>query len=307
MAHVMQDNWETGVDQGYLLPVRPSGSISLKVARETVIRQLLSILIFPFLIADHWKKKRREAIGSRPFPGAWLEIIERNVSLYGLLAGELQDRLLKHVQVFLSEKRFEGCEGLQITDEIRVTIAAQACFLLLNREATYYPKLRTILVYPGGYIARRAKGIGPEETPPGEPRLGESWPRDYVVLSWDDARRTAADLTDGHNLVLHEFAHQLDVENGASDGAPMLRGRSHYATWARVLSLEYWKFCRKVAKGEQDVVDAYGAKNPAEFFAVITETFFEKPKELKEYHPALYDQLMGFYGVDPAAWRAAGG
>jgi Mlc titration factor MtfA (ptsG expression regulator) len=229
-------------------------------------------------------------------------MIRRNVPLYVLLGSELQDQLLKHVQVFLAEKRFEGCGGLQITDEIRVTIAAQACFLLLNREATYYPKLRTILVYPGVYFARRAKGIGPEDTTPGEPRLGESWPRDYVVLSWDDVRRTAAHLEDGHNLVLHEFAHQLDAENGATDGAPMLRGRSHYATWAMVLSQEYEEFCLKVAQGKQDVLDAYGATNPAEFFAVLTETFFDKPKELKETHPGLYDQLTGFYRVDPAAW-----
>lgn len=196
--------------------------------------------------------------------------------------------------------------GIEITDEIRVTIAAQACFLLLNREATYYPALRAVLVYPGGYLAKRARGVGPDETTPGEPRLGESWKSDYVVLSWDDARRTAADLKDGRNLVLHEFAHQLDEENGAADGAPMLRGRSHYATWARVLSQEYKEFCRKVAQGEQDVVDAYGATNPAEFFAVLTEIFFEKPKELKERHPGLYEQLTEFYGVDSAAWKAAG-
>jgi hypothetical protein len=267
-----------------------------------MIRGLLSILIFPFLIADYLKKRRREAIGSRPFPCEWLEIIRRNIHLYALLSGELQDQLLKHVQIFLNEKRFEGCEGLEITDEIRVTIAAQACFLLLNREATYYPKLSTILVYPGCYFARKAKGIGPEETTIGEARLGESWPRDYVVLSWDDVRSTAADLKDGHNLVLHEFAHQLDDEHGAADGAPMLRGRSHYATWARVLSLEYEEFCRKVAKGEKDVVNTYGATNPAEFFAVLTEIFFEKPKELKEYHPDLYDQLREFYRLDPAGW-----
>ncbi len=271
-----------------------------------MIRQLLSILIFPFVVADRLKKRRREAIGSRPFPKTWLEIIRRNIALYRFLDKELQDQLLKHVQVFLAEKRFEGCGGLEITDEIRVTIAAQACFLLLNREATYYPALRAVLVYPGGYLAKRARGVGPDETTPGEPRLGESWKSDYVVLSWDDARRTAADLKDGRNLVLHEFAHQLDEENGAADGAPMLRGRSHYATWARVLSQEYKEFCRKVAQGEQDVVDAYGATNPAEFFAVLTEIFFEKPKELKERHPGLYEQLTEFYGVDSAAWKAAG-
>lgn len=272
-----------------------------------MIRQFLSLLIFPFIIADYLKKKRREAIGSRPFPREWLDLIRRNIALYALLGSELQGQLLKHVQIFLAEKRFEGCGGLLINDEIRVTIAGQACFLLLNREATYYPRLRTILVYPRVYFARRAKGIGPEETTPGgELRLGESWSRDYIVLSWDDVRRTAADLKGGHNLVLHEFAHQLDAENGATDGAPVLRGQSHYATWARVLSSEYEEFCLKVAQGKQDVVDAYGATNPAEFFAVLSETFFEKPKELKEYHPGLYDQLMEFYRVNPAEWIEAG-
>jgi MtfA peptidase len=183
-----------------------------------------------------FRNRRRERLRSQPFPPAWLTVIERNVSIYNRLPEADQRELQGHIQVFLSEKHFEGCGGLALTDEIKVTIAAQACLLLLHRETGYYPRLITILVYPHAYVARSVEPIGRGVVLEGETaRLGEAWKEGVVVLSWDDVRRGASDLHDGHNVVLHEFAHQLDQQDGTADGAPILEHRSRYVTWARVL------------------------------------------------------------------------
>ena len=197
---------------------------------------------------------------------------------------------------------FEGCGGLELTDEIKVTIAAQACLLLLHRETDYYPRLITILVYPHAYVAKSVEPIGGGVVLEGETaRLGEAWKDGVVVLSWDDVRQGASDLHDGHNVVLHEFAHQLDQQDGSADGAPILEHRSQYVTWARVLSDEYEQLRRDTEQGRKDVLDEYGATNPAEFFAVATECFFEKPIPLRRKHPQLYEELKAYYRQDPAS------
>jgi Mlc titration factor MtfA (ptsG expression regulator) len=207
------------------------------------------------------------------------------------------------INVFLDEKRFEGCGGLEITDEIRVTIAAQACMLLLNRKTKCYPRLLSILVYPSAYLAEKATRLGSTEVIAQHGRLGESWHHGAVVLSWDAVIHGASDIKDGHNVVLHEFAHQLDQEDGSADGAPILEQRSRYVTWARVLSREYEELRNKTRRGESTVVRCYGVSNPAEFFAVLTETFFEKPKQLKKRHPELYEEVRSFYNVNPLEWH----
>ncbi len=248
------------------------------------------------------KRKRRNAIRQHPFPPEWRAIIERRFVYFQYLDPEAQQKLLKHVQVFLAEKRFEGCGGLEITDDIRVTIAAQACLLLLNRDdEDYYPKMKTIFVYPHHYFAKQTRmGSGGIVTEGPSGRLGESWYRGPVVLSWDDALHGAADHHDGHNVVFHEFAHQLDSESGQTNGAPLLDRRSQYVAWARVLGEEYGHLLDEVQHDRKTDIDPYGATNPAEFFAVITECFFEKPEKLRRKHPALYDQLKTFYHQDPA-------
>lgn len=251
------------------------------------------------------KKKRRERLRAQQMPTAWAEIIERNVPYCRRLSPEDRRELQGHVQVFLAEKRFEGCGGLEITDEIRLTIAAQACVLLLHRETDYYPQLRVILVYPHTYIAETARryagGIVIEGR---EIRLGESWAQGAIVLSWDDVLRGAADIHDGHNVVMHEFAHQLDSESGVAEGAPVLPRRSMYIAWARVLKAEYEHLLDDMAHHRDTVLDSYAGTNPAEFFAVATEVFFEKPAELKTRHRALYEQLKLFYHQDPYACGA---
>jgi Mlc titration factor MtfA (ptsG expression regulator) len=249
-----------------------------------------------------FKKRRRDRLRRKAFPPEWLGLLERNVPIYRRLPEADRQELQGHILVFMAEKHFEGCGGLELTDEIRLTIAAHACLLLLHRETDYYPRLISILVYPQAYVARNREPIGGGVVLEGDMvRLGEAWKDGVVVLSWDDVRRGASDLHDGQNVVLHEFAHQLDQQDGTADGAPILDFRSQYVTWARVLSQEYEQLRRDTEQGRADVLDSYGAINPAEFFAVATECFFERPISLRARHPALYEQLQTYYHQDPAA------
>ncbi|HEX5725341.1 MAG TPA: M90 family metallopeptidase [Longimicrobiaceae bacterium] len=248
------------------------------------------------------RNRRRGRLRAQPFPPEWLRIVEKNVPMYRRLSEEDRRALLGHVHVFLAEKRFEGCGGLELTDEIRVTIAAQACVLLLRlQDNDYYSRLRSILVYPRGYIAHQATQDGHVVHEGPSARLGESWADGAVVLSWQDARAGAANAGDGANVVLHEFAHQLDQEDGAADGTPELESFAAYLPWARVLSEEYLALRRAARKGGGTVLDRYGTQNEAEFFAVATEAFFEKPALLQRRHPELYEELKDYYNQDPAA------
>ncbi|HET9385708.1 MAG TPA: M90 family metallopeptidase [Gemmatimonadales bacterium] len=251
-----------------------------------------------------FRSRRRATLRATPFPNAWRDIIQRNVPLFERLPLVDQTELLGHVQVFLAEKHFEGCGGLQITDEVRVTIAAQACVLLLHRDADYYPRLTSILVYPATYVLSDERALGGglweevEHAVDGHTQQGLG----AVVLTWDAVARGASALRDGHNLVLHEFAHQLDFEDGSTDGAPWLDSRRQYRTWARVLSSEFEAFRTATDAGEPTLLDAYGATDLVEFFAVATEFFFERPHEMRAKHPALYEQLQHFYRQDPASF-----
>jgi Mlc titration factor MtfA (ptsG expression regulator) len=247
-------------------------------------------------------KRQRERLREGEWPEGWEGILVKNVPLYSRLNETDRRELQGHVRVFLDEKTFEGCGGLTITDEIRVTCAAQACMMLLHRETDYFRRLITILVYPSAYIAHGRTHIGGGVVLEGEEgRLGEAWVDGVVVLSWDDVLSGGFDPRDGHNVVLHEFAHQLDHEDGAADGAPVLAHRSRYAGWARVLGSEFEQLRGSSKSGRKSVLDKYGATNPAEFFAVATECFFEKPLPMRRKHPELYDEMKEYYRLDPAA------
>lgn len=254
------------------------------------------------------RRRRRERIRRGPFPPDWSAIIARNVPYATCLPPQDREELVGHLKVFLAEKYFEGCGGMQITDEVRVTIAAQACVLLLHRPTDYYPNLVSILVYPTAYLVPGGRPmVNGLVTDSPQARLGESSARGAVVLVWDSVLSGAADIHDGHNVVLHEFAHQLDQESGAADGAPILPRRSMYVAWARVLGHDFDGLVRDAEENHRTLIDRYGATNPAEFFAVATETFFEKPRQLRSKHPALYLQLQEFYKQDPAALLDSGG
>jgi Mlc titration factor MtfA (ptsG expression regulator) len=258
------------------------------------------------------KKRRRDSIRSQPFPSEWRDILMRRYSMYSRLPPADRRELESHIHVFLAEKRFEGCDGQEITDEVKVLIAAQACLLLLHRDTDCYPRLRSILVYPSSYIARTWHQEKDGTIIEGDQaRGGESWPHGTVVLAWDGAIAGAVELNKNRNLVIHEFAHQLDQEDGIADGAPLLgastlsQTRHRYQTWAKVLSEEFQQLRRAAEDGRETVLDTYGAQNPAEFFAVATECFFEKPGQLKERHPALYAELKEFYRQDPLLYAPA--
>lgn len=249
-----------------------------------------------------FRNARRTRLMNTPFPSSWEKILQQNVALYRHLSNSLKRQLHGDIQIFLAEKNFEGCGGLEMTDEIRVTIAAQACILLLNRKTKFYPGLSSILVYPSAYIAEKITYLGAQHIREKTVRLGESWQRGAVVLAWDHVKHGSRDVNDGHNVVLHEFAHQLDQEDGRSDGVPILEQRSSYVAWARILGKEYENLRKSVKRNKRDVMDNYGAKNPAEFFAVATETFFEKPKQIKQKHPDLYEELKDYYKLNPIEW-----
>ncbi len=245
-----------------------------------------------------FKEKRRKRLMATPLPEAWIAAVERNAHYYNLLPPAQQTVLRGLVQVFIDEKPFEGCGGMQITDEIRVTIGAQACILLLGGQSDFYPKLRTILVYPHAYLAP-TRTIGPDGMVSEglQAREGESWSFGNVVLSWEDVLHSPR----GRNVVYHEFAHQLDIESGSAEGAPVLPETSMYKNWSRVLGREYRRLIDRQERGEPSLLDTYGATSPAEFFAVATECFFERPVEMKSLHFELYEQLRLYYRQDPAA------
>ena len=248
-----------------------------------------------------FKKWRRKRLSQKAFPEPWLKIIEKKVPFYKNLSDEDKRELQRHILIFMSEKHFESCNGLKITDQIKVTIAAQACILLLHRKTDYYPGLSSILVYPKAYVAHMTEHLPCGVVTEGlDVRLGESWHRGSVVLSWDDVKCGAADIHDGHNVVFHEFAHQLEDSGARGDSTPAFRNRSSYIAWARVLQKDFEKLRQDTVRHRRTFLNEYGATNPAEFFAVATEYFFEKPKELRRFHPELYQELKFFYQQDPA-------
>ncbi len=250
------------------------------------------------------KRRRRIRLQAAPFPAQWHSLLHSNIALYRCLPETGKSELRGRIHVFLAEKRFEGCGGLEVTDRIRLIIAAQACLLILHRETDYFPRLRTVLVYPRAYLAPVSEpdeeGLVAEGS---ESRLGESLELGAVVLSWEDVLADAEQL-DGANLVLHEFAHQLDAEERGTDGVPLLDGHELYGSWARVLGEEYRKLRRDSMAGRWTMLDEYGATDPAEFFAVATESFFERPRLLRHRHPELYEELRRYYRQDPAEWTA---
>lgn len=252
-----------------------------------------------------WPSIRRRRLLSQPFPEHWLTILKQRLPFFNNLPEQEQQRLKQLIRLFVADKQFIGCAGQQINDDIRITIAAQACLLVLNRPETHYQNLRSILVYPSTFVAKREvrDELGLVSTSH-TAMLGESWSQGKVVLAWDNVEQGVRDLHDGHNVVLHEFAHQLDSESGSTNGAPLLLTRGGYKSWATVFQMEFEHLQRSVLHHQPSLLDEYGATNPAEFFAVATETFFERPREMAAHHEALYRELAGFFRIDPASWSA---
>jgi Mlc titration factor MtfA (ptsG expression regulator) len=266
----------------------------------------LGLVIVVIVLALWIPRFRLKRAIEAPFPGQWVEILERNIQVYRDLPMPLRLQLRRLIKQFLHKKQFSGSAGLDITDEIRVTIAAQACMLHLNRRGDLYPKLKYILVYPSAFVVSRpeadASGVVSKRN---RGLLGESWQNGKVILAWDNVLHGARNFVDGSNVVLHEFAHQLDSESGTADGAPLLAGTSCYRSWAAALSEEFEELQKDTRFGRRSLMDHYGATNPAEFFAVATETFFEKPRQMAKHHTELFTVLKNYYRIDPRDWKYA--
>lgn len=248
-----------------------------------------------------FKKRRRQRLRAQTFPVAWRAILEAGVPYYRKLPAADRDELHGHIQVLLAEKNFEGCGGLVLTDEIRLIIAGHAGILLMHRETEYYSRLFSILVYPYDFVVHKHVHYDDDLPTVGDEVLsGEAWPLGAVILSWNGMLKSVIHNRDGYNVAFHEFAHQLDMENGPPDGFPLIHEHALRADWARVMSEEFERLNDDLDRGRPTVMDEYGAEDPAEFFAVATETFFEMPRRLQRRHPALYGVLQRYYRQDPA-------
>jgi Mlc titration factor MtfA (ptsG expression regulator) len=271
----------------------------------TVVTGIGAVVVGFVLLRPILRQRHRRLLRARAWPVRCEQVLTRYWPLYRRLTPDLRGQLQGHVQVLLDEKDFVGCAGLQVTETMRLVIAAQAALLLLNRPTDYYPQLRSILIYPAAFRIRQEQRDEAGVHSRREAILtGESWDLGKVVVSWDDVEYGAADSSDGANVVLHEFAHQLDQESGRANGAPLLETSAAYGHWSQVLSREFAVLRQRVADGQGSVMDGYGATNPAEFFAVATETFFEKSHQFRDEHPELYAELRQFYHVDPCEWKS---
>ena len=261
------------------------------------------VVLIAFILYFYFSRWREQRLRSTPLPAQWLTILEAGMPVYSSLSQAEKSKLHQLIQLFIAKKRFYGCGGLTITDEMRVTIAAEACLLLLSKGWSVYPKLSSVLVYPTAFRVERDQHQADGTVASGSHNLlGESWDNGRVILSWDDVEHGVSDFTDGHNVVLHEFAHQLDAESGSTNGAPPLR-RNSYKSWATIFSENFEDLRERSMHRHKTVMDEYGTTNPAEFFAVATETFFEKPHQLFKRRPELYEELSQYYQLDPRDWH----
>jgi Mlc titration factor MtfA (ptsG expression regulator) len=251
-------------------------------------------------LSNHRRKKLTEAA----FPPAWEEILRLNVAHYCMLDVAERAHLHALIQVFIAEKKWEGCGGLELTEEIRVTISAQACLLLLGLPHDFYKNVLSILIYPSTVVPPQRKmgyfenAITPLDIP--QPILGQAFQQGPVILIWDALLRGSRHPESGHNIVYHEFAHKLDMLDSAADGTPPLRDREEYVDWVNICSREYLRLKHDAQRGKKSFLDAYGSTNEAEFFAVATEQFFDQPLRMKGQAPDLYRVLKEYYRQDPA-------
>lgn len=252
-----------------------------------------------------WRNRRRRKILAEPFPEEWLRTIEREVALFQVIPDDRRPRLLDDARLFIAERYWEPCGGIELTAQMCAVIATQACVLTLGRSVDAFSHVRSILVYPDRYRApdvwEDETGIVTEEI---DERDGEAWSWGTVVLSWRELAADARRLS-GRNLVLHEMAHQIDLLDTVDGPSVGNRERRRvHERWEEIFLDQFEAFCDQVDRGRRvKGLDSYGAEDEAEFFAVATESFFERGAFLKEHHPDLYQLLAEYYNQDPAAWK----
>ena len=251
-----------------------------------------------------WRsRERRRAILMRmPLAPAHQTIIEQNMPVYGKLPADLRARLDRLIQRFLDEIEFVGRDGFDVCTEAKVTIAAQACFLIAGPHDRWFRTLDKVIVYPAPFAKHRDPVEKFFAANPDRELIGESWMAGPVLLAWDHAVYGCLETADGENLLIHEFAHQLDELDGRGDGRPPLPPDQCKETWDVIFQHAYERLCESVTRDEPSVFDPYGSINRAEFFAITVESFFEKPADVKLNEPQIFEQLAQYFGFDPTAW-----
>lgn len=262
----------------------------------------LVLLAAAAVAARVWSKRQNHnSLLAQDLTHEQRETIARHVPLTKKLPSELRSKFEGKINLFLNQVEFTGCNELEVTEEMRLSIAAQACLLVVNTD-TWYDHLSTVLIYPGAFKSRQTQHNGYVVTEREIVRTGESWSRGPVILSWTHANLGAIDDQDGHNVVFHEFAHQIDDLSGRTDGAPNMAKNQSFADWERVFVKAYKTHVQNVQNGHRTVIDPYGAEGHEEFFAVSVEVFFEKPASLKQSEPEVYEQLSLLFQLDPSTW-----
>lgn len=262
---------------------------------------ILAVIVLVVLMRTLSRRQTIRALETARLSEEEQDMLLAQVPLMRKVPEELRPALEGKINRFLHQVDFIGCDGLEVTDEMRLSIAGQACLLVMNIDR-WYNTLRTVLIYPGAFKSQQARQDGYVVTEREEVRLGESWSRGPIVLSWPHSDAGAQNDTDGHNVVLHEFAHQIDQLSGNADGAPLMNKGQSFDDWSRVFLDAFEAHQRSVARGRRTVLDAYGATAHEEFFAVAVEVFFEKPVQLRSEEPEVYGQLMKLFRLDPARW-----
>ncbi len=244
------------------------------------------------------KRRRRQRILARRTPGSWDDCLAEDVPFFARLEARDQQRLLDIARILMAEKSWYGSDDFELTDRIRLSIAAQAALLLLHLDHDYYRSVESIIVRPTTYTTSQQDGPLVNEV--NVLGLASAGDIGTIVLAWDAAAGGAMNPDDGRNVVFHEFAHALDVADGLFDGTPTLGSREQFDQWVAVMTEHYEQLVSRTRAGRRSVIDAYGATEPAEFFAEATEAFFEKPDALKRKLPDLYDAMRDYYQQDPA-------
>ena len=235
-----------------------------------------------------WRTWKRSRWAKQPIPEHWHDLLREKVPFYSTLPPQKREDFLSKLNIFIQEKYFIGAQGMKITDEVRVMIAAAAVRLILYLDMSYYNKLTEIVVYPYDYLHPNEEGIF----------YGEAHTWGVVVLSWPAVEHGIRETADWGDTTTHEFAHALDVANGEFNGTPRLRHRKDYEAWSQTMSQTFLDL-REGDLNNLILLGDYAAKNEAEFFAVSTEAFFGQPKALQRHAPSLYRELRRFYGWDP--------
>lgn len=254
--------------------------------------------LFYLFFYPTWRRKRALR---KPFPARWQILLSEQLPLYARLPKPQRTRLEQLVQLFLEEKTFYGCDGFEITDKVRLAVAGHACLLLLNRSFSHYDEIRSILIYPDVFRVQHAWEHGMIVNEGEEIRAGEASSFGQVVLAWSECEEPIKDPDCPHNVILHEFAHQLDFLDGDADGAPPMAA-DQAERWLDIMSAAYDDLQDAIEHHHNPWLDPYGATEPAEFFAVLTEAFFQQPTELHQAQPEVYDLLRDYYRLDPLAF-----